>query len=66
MQNDDDKQQDDQADDSTAVLAKDDLDEGLHELMEEFNLDEDEARKVLKLQDEGESEEDAVSDTLNN
>lgn len=39
---------------------KDDLDEDVHELMDEYNLDEKEARKVEKLEDEGYDEEDAV------
>ena len=38
-----------------------DLDEGIHELMDEFDLDEKEAKKVEKLEDEGYDEEDAVA-----
>ncbi len=40
---------------------KDDLDEGVHEIMDEFDLDEAEANKVKKLEDEGYDEEDAVA-----
>ena len=40
---------------------KDDLDEDVHELMDEFDVDEREARKIEKLEDEGYDEEDAVS-----
>jgi hypothetical protein len=43
---------------------KDDLDEGVHELMDEFDLDERQARKVEKLEDEGYDEEDAVSQAM--
>ena len=39
----------------------DDLDEGVHELMDEYDLDEKEARKVEKLEGEGYDEEDAVA-----
>ena len=42
-------------------LQKDDLEEGVHELMDEFDLDEKEAKQVEKLEDEGYDEEDAVS-----
>ena len=41
--------------------AVDDLDEGVHEIMDEFDLDEAEANKVKKLEDEGYDEEDAVA-----
>lgn len=44
---------------------KDDLDEDVHELMDEFDLDEKEAKKVEKLEDEGYDEEDAVSQAMN-
>jgi len=40
---------------------KDDLAEDVHELMDEFDIDEKEARKVEKLEDEGYDEEDAVA-----
>lgn len=40
---------------------KDDLEEGVHEIMDEFDLDEKEARKAEKLEDEGYDEEDAVA-----
>mgnify|MGYP001582936445 CR=1 FL=1 len=40
---------------------KDDLEEGVHELMDEFDLSETEANRVKKLEDEGYDEEDAVS-----
>jgi len=42
----------------------DDLEEGVHELMDEFDLDEKEAKKVEKLEDEGYDEEDAVSQAM--
>ncbi|MBI2037842.1 MAG: hypothetical protein HYT15_02825 [Candidatus Magasanikbacteria bacterium] len=34
------------------------------ELMSDFNLDEEQAAKAVRLLDEGESEEDAVADAL--
>ena len=40
---------------------KDDLEESVHELMDEFDIDEKEARLVEKLEDEGYDEEDAVA-----
>lgn len=42
-------------------IQKDDLEEGVHELMDEFDLDEKEAKKVVKLEGEGYDEEDAVA-----
>ena len=42
----------------------DDLEEGVHELMDEFDLDEKEAKKVEKLEDEGYDEEDAVAKAM--
>ncbi len=50
MQNDDDDKK-----------PADDLAEDVHELMDEFNIDEKEARLVEKLEDEGLDEEDAVA-----
>ncbi len=45
---------------------KDDLEEeGIHELMDEFNLTEGEAKKVEELEAEGLDEEDAVSRAMN-
>lgn len=49
MQDDDDKKQ------------QDDLDEGVHELMDEYNLSEGEAKQVEELEAEGLDEEDAVA-----
>ncbi len=46
-------------------LQKDDLEEGIHELMDEFNLTEGEAKKVEDLEAEGLDEEDAVSQAMN-
>lgn len=43
---------------------KDDLEEGVHELMDEYNLDESQAKKVEKLEAEGYDEEDAVSEVV--
>lgn len=43
----------------------DDLDEGVHELMDEYDLDERQARKVEKLEEEGYDEEDAVAKAMN-
>lgn len=40
---------------------KDDLEEGVHELMDEYDLSEKQAIKVEKLEAEGYDEEDAVS-----
>ncbi|MEK7131422.1 MAG: hypothetical protein AAB797_01650 [Patescibacteria group bacterium] len=51
MQDDDEKQ-------------SDDLEEGVHELMDEFDLDEKEAVKVEKLEAEGYDEEDAVAKAM--
>ena len=44
---------------------KDDLkEEGIHELMDEFDLSEKQALKVEKLEGEGYDEEDAVSKAM--
>ncbi|HSR89561.1 MAG TPA: hypothetical protein VLK22_04205 [Candidatus Udaeobacter sp.] len=43
---------------------QDDLDEEVHDLMDEYDLDEREAKKVEKLEDEGYDEEDAVSQVI--
>ena len=44
---------------------KDDLEEGIHQLMDEFNLDEKQAVKVEKLEAEGLDEGDAVDKAMN-
>jgi len=43
---------------------KDDLAEDVHELMDEYDLDERQAKKVEKLEEEGYDEEDAVSQAM--
>ncbi len=50
-----------QDDDDDDKKEKDDLAEDVHELMDEFDLDEREAKKVEKLEDEGYDEEDALA-----
>ena len=45
-------------------VQKDDLEEGVHELMDEFDLSEKHALKVEKLEGEGYDEEDAVSKAM--
>ncbi len=45
-------------------VQKDDLEEGVHELMDEFDLSEKQALKVEKLEGEGYDEEDAVSKAM--
>lgn len=45
--------------------SKDDLEEAVHELMNEYDLDEKEAKTVEKLEEEGYDEEDAVSQAMN-
>ena len=61
-QDDDDKQKAQPRTDSRGGSGTgDDLEEGVHELMDEFDLDEKQARKAEKLEDEGYDEEDAVS-----
>lgn len=42
----------------------DDLSEEVHDLMDQFDLDEREAKKVEKMEDEGYDEEDAVSQVV--
>lgn len=42
----------------------DDLEEGVHELMDEYDLSEKQAKKVEKLEGEGYDEEDAVSQAM--
>ncbi len=45
-------------------VQKDDLEESVHELMDEFDIDEKQAHRVEKLEDEGYDEEDAVSQAV--
>jgi hypothetical protein len=43
---------------------QDDLEESVHELMDEYDLDERQAKKVERLEDEGYDEEDAVAQAM--
>lgn len=42
----------------------DDLEQAVHDLMDEFNLDESQAKELEKLEDEGLDEEDALAKVL--
>ncbi len=42
----------------------DDLEKAVHDLMDEFDLDEPQAQKLEKLEDEGYDEEDALGKVL--
>lgn len=42
----------------------DDLEQAVHDLMDEFDLDENQAQKLEKLEDEGYDEEDALGKVL--
>ncbi len=42
----------------------DDLEKAVHDLMNEFDLDENQAKKLEKLEDEGYDEEDALAQVM--
>ncbi|MBP6859278.1 MAG: hypothetical protein KBC69_01475 [Candidatus Magasanikbacteria bacterium] len=45
-------------------VLTDDLEKAVHDLMNEFDLDESQAKKLEKLEDEGYDEEDALSQVM--
>ena len=56
-------QQDDSSLPQEDVLT-DDLEKAVHDLMNEFDLDENQAKKLEKLEDEGYDEEDALAQVM--
>lgn len=62
MQND--NQQDDSSLPQNEEALTDDLEKAVHDLMNEFDLDENQAKKLEKLEDEGYDEEDALSQVM--
>ncbi len=53
-----------QDDDEDKKIDDEDLEKVVHDLMDEFDLDEGQAKKLEKLQDEGYDEEDALNQVL--